>query len=391
MTIYGGRSAPVPSWVPSTTWEWASITGTRWTDTIKDDGTGAAPAVTANDPGVSKTYGAVWDYSGPVYSKARHEFWMFGGGHAGTTINILTKWALGSDTPSVSMVCAPSSEATRRTQAIDNYTTYIANGPYFSDGKPYSPHSYYNNIYLDGADEFLSFAIAGIATSVDGSTMGGTSYNFYTIAGFPRDGSAWRASDYYTDIPNISDTSRGPRVVSADGLSVYYWAATGGLRKWDQPTDTHSLIGGTSAQPPNPGPCCNNGSDVSMHITRDSGGGWVVKTCDLSTGTQTTVTVSGYSIGSGLQCYGVEYIGTDRYVTVWVDSTAYNGSASITTLRVVELEMTSASTATATLKTMTGTAPTKCGSYCGMGYDPAYGVVLLAMDETIPIHCFKVG
>lgn len=382
----------LPLWIPSTAWQWASITGTRWSDYIKDDGTGLAPQVTAGDPGVSKTYGAVWDYSGPCYSKDRHEFWMFGGGHAGTTINILTRWNLNTDSPSVSMACAPSSEATRYAQALTNYTTYLANGPYFSDGKPYSPHSYYNNVFLDGIGEFLSFGIAGIATSVDGSTMGGTTANFLTIAAFPASGSDWRASDYYTDITSDTGADRGPRVVSADGLSVYYWADSGGLRKWRQPTDTHSTIGGTGTKPPNPGPCCNNGSDVSLHVERDSTSGWNVKTCDLSTGTQTTVTVSGYSIGTGLQCYGVEYVAsTDTYITVWVDSTSYNGTASITLILVVELALTSSSAATATLKTMTGTAPTKCGSYCGMGFDPTFGVVLLAMDETTPIHCFKVA
>ncbi|MEY2688332.1 MAG: hypothetical protein RL375_2530, partial [Pseudomonadota bacterium] len=394
----GGRRARgvydgTPAWLPTTAWQWASITGTRWTDYIKDNGTGLAPQVTANDPGVSKTYGAVWDYSGPCYSKARHEFWMFGGGHAGTTINILTRWNLNTDSPSVSMMCAPSSESVRRTQALDNYTTYIANGPCFSDGKPYSPHSYYNNLYLDGVDQFMSFVIDGIATSADGSTMGGVTASFYTIAAFGRNDSTWLPANTYTDVVSSpAGANRGPRPISADGLSVYYWADSGGLRKWHQPTDTHSVIGGTGTKPPNPGPCCNNGSDVSLHIERDSTAGWNVKTCDLSTGTQTTVTVGGYSIGTGLQCYGVEYVSaTDTYITVWVDSTSYNGTASITSILVVELELTSASAATATLKTMTGTAPTKCGSYCGMGYDPTFGVVLLAMDETTPIHCFKVA
>lgn len=387
--VYGGRSG-LPAWVPSTPLAWASIAGTVWSDSIKDNGTGLAPAVTAADPGVEKAYAATWSYSGPCYSKTRHEFWHFGGGHAGTTINILTKWSLGSDSPSVSMACAPSSESTRRVQALDNYATYWANGPFFSDGKPYSPHSYYNNLFLDGVDAFISFGLAGVASSSDGTTMGATAGNFNTLAAFQQGETAWRAPTYYADLPTATGIDRGPRVVSADGLNVYYWADSSGMRKWSSATNTHSIIGGTGTKPPNPGPCCNNGSDTSMHIERDSAAGWNVKTCDLSTGTQTTVTISGYAIGAGLQCYGVEYTGTDKYTTVWVDSTAYNGTASITTLIVVELTVTSASSATAALKTLTGTGPTKCRSYCGMGYDPVYGVVLLAMDASTPVYCFKV-
>ncbi|MEY2688371.1 MAG: hypothetical protein RL375_2569, partial [Pseudomonadota bacterium] len=98
----GGRRARgsfdgTPSWLPATAWEWTSIPGTVWSDYMKADGTGIAPEITAADPGPTRAYTAQWDFGGPCYSKARHEFWMFGGGHAGTTINILTRWNLNTD------------------------------------------------------------------------------------------------------------------------------------------------------------------------------------------------------------------------------------------------------------------------------------------------------
>lgn len=393
--VYAGRPDPAaaPSWVPATAWQWTDVPGTRWDDYIRDDGAGLAPQITALDPGVTKSYSAVWEYSGPTYSVKNHEFWHFGGGHAGTTINILTKISLGN-TPAVAVACQPSTESVRRTQALTNYTTYVANGPYFSDGKPYSPHSYYNNVYLDSTDEFVSFCVAGVATSSDGSTMGGVTADFYDLAAFQRSATTWRAADSLADVAALSGVSRGPRVVSADGSKVYYWAATGGLRVYNRTTNAHAVVGGTDT-PPNdtstPGVSCNDGTDVSLHITRDSGSGWQVKRCNLSTGVQTSVTVSGYALPTGYQCVGVVWSPeASKYIAVWVNSAAYNApSGSVSSTLVTTLTMTGANTATAELKAMTGTGPTGCASYTGIGYD--YGCVLLNIDRRDPVKAIKVA
>jgi hypothetical protein len=179
-------------------------------------------------------------------------------------------------------------------------------------------------------------------------------------------------------------------LVAADGSAIYYWPDGYGLYKYTFSTNAHTAIGGTSARP---GPvACNNGSDVSLHINRGSDSGIIAKLCNLSTGVQTTLTVSGDTLPTGLICYGVEYVASlGKYVSVWINSAAWNTpSATISSIYVVTLTV-SGSAATAAVQTMTGTAPTKAGSYCGMGYDPTYGCVLLHMDRTQLIEAFKVS
>lgn len=382
-----------PSWVVETAWQWTDIPGTRWSDYVKDDGTGIAPQITITDPGPDRTYLSNWSYSGPVYVPSRHEFWMWGGGHSNTTINLLTRYNLGSDSPSIAMLCGPTSEAARRTRCLTNYTSYLALGPYFVDGKPYCPHSYYNNIYLAGLETFISFGLKYIASSEDGVSMSGGAQGYFAVPAFQRDASNWQPAGTYADIPASTDAEGGPRVAGADGVSVYWWHQSGGLRKFNAATNTHSTIGGTGTRPFDPGPCCNNGADVSLHIDRDSGAGWQVKTCDLATGVQSTIAVSGYALPAGYQCFGVAYSAArDRYYAVWVNSAAYNNfGATVGSVLVTELHLTSSTTATAALKTMTGSAPTKCGSYTGLGYDDLYDCLLVAMDSRIPVKAIKVA
>lgn len=388
-----GGPLRLPAWVPTTAWQAVDIPNTTWTSAIRDDGNGIAPQITTLDPGVTRSYLAVWQFSGPTYSPSRHEFWMFGGGHAATTINILTRTNL-DFTPTVNMACAPSTEAIRRQRALTEYQTYLAQGPYFPDGKPYSPHSYSNNIYLPTVDTFVSFALRFIASSGDGVNMSAGAQDYSCIAAFQREATNWRPKNYYTDIPSGGDERGGPRVLSADGSSVFWWHTTGGLRKWNSMTNVHSSIGGTASRPfeTQGSVTCNNGADTSFHIRRDTLPGMQVKTCDLTTGIQTTVTVSGYSVPTGVVAYGVVYVPTtNRYISVWVDSTAWNNAAgTIASFLVVEIELVTATTATATLKTVTGSLPTKCGSITGMGYDPAYGCVVLNMDPSQPIKAIKV-
>lgn len=384
----------VPSWVPATAWQWTDVPGTNWGAAIKMDGTGIAPAVTANDPGPDKNYIGCWAYSGPCYSRKRHEFWMFGGGHADSTINILTKVALNSDSPSVSMPCAPTTEANRRQRCLTEYLTYAAQGPRHVDGKPYSPHAYWNNLYLDASDEFISFALQATASSADGSNMTASPVNFLDVAAFPRDAANWSAVGTLADLPNVAGVGRSARVVSADGTKVYYWADSGGLRVYNRTSNTHSTIGGTATAPSEV--ACNNGADTSLHVVASSASGWQVKTCDLSTGVQTTISVSGDALPTTLSVWGLDYVDSlGAFVVLWVNADAYNGSPgaaanNVTTLLVTTLAVTGSS-AVATNKTMTGTGPTHRTGFRGVAYDPTYNCVLLMPAYDQPIKCFKVS
>lgn len=384
----------VPSWVPATAWHWTDVPNSTWTNHVKNDGTGVAPQITALDPGPNKSYTATWEYSGPVYSRKHHEFWHFGGGHAATTINLLTRINLGKDTPDVTMVSAPTSESDRRAWCFDSAN--LLSTAYFPvDGKPYSPHSYWNNLYSDSRDEFISFGIAGIASSSDGTTMGGGTLSFNDIAGHQRDAAAWRAEDYYLNIPTYIESAyanRGPRLLSADGQSIYYWPDGFGLRRYDFATNSHNNIGGTTLQPSGALTLMPDGTK-SLHVGLDSTAGYGVKLCDLSTGVQTSVTTTGDALPAGLRCYGVEYVATlNKYVAVWVNTASYNApAATISTLVVATIELTGPTTAVAVVKTTTGTGPTVCASYRGMGFDPAFGCLLLAMSPTYPVKALKVA
>lgn len=396
-TNRGGRVTSIPAWVPSAAWVWTDIPGTVWTDYLKSDGSGIAPAITALDPGPSLSYTSTWEYSGPCYSRKNHELWMFGGGHAATTINILTRYNLHQASPNVSVVSQATPEQDRRDRSFGGH---LLDAPYFpTDGKPYSPHSYTNNIYVDGRDEFMGFGVANIATTSDGVTMQAGASSFRDIVAFPRDG-AWRAKGYYPNLPTLMDSAdiiKGPRALSADGNSIYYWGDGYGMYRFTfgQGGATHTFVGGTTSAPS--GMLANNSVDVTLHIVPDSGAGWGVKTCNLATGAQTAITVSGYSIPVGLYCYGVQWVPSiGKYVAMWINADAYNNGANraatnLTTVLLTTLELTSATTATATLVSMTGTAPTKCMSFRGFYYDDTYDCLIVVTAPNKPVQAIKVA
>lgn len=395
-TLRGGRTRYLPGWLPKTAWQWTEIPGTVWADYIRDDGTGLAPKVTALDPGPSKSYLATWEYSGPTYSRKNHEVWMFGGGHAGTTINILTRWNLHKEQPDVEVVSAPTPEAARRSWVFGGKLTTTAYFPV--DGKPYSPHAYWNNMYSDAKDEFISFGIAAIATSSDGSNMSGGTASFRDIAGHPRAGS-WRPAKHYADIPTYSDGSfeyYGPRAMSPDGMTVYYWPEGQGLKKYSFATNTHSNVGGVASMPSTRLAISGDGK-TTLHVAPDSSGGWAVQICDLTTGQRTKVAVGGDTIPTGLQCYGVEWVEPlGAYITLWITGGAYNNEsirtdANVSTLVVAALRLNTTTSATATVKRVNGQGPTKCNSLRGMSYDPSYGCLIVAMSPTKPLMALKVA
>ncbi|MFH7044189.1 hypothetical protein ABT392_18005 [Paucibacter sp. JuS9] len=398
-SLRGGRSRYLPGWLPTTPWRWTEIPGTLWIDAMRSDGQRLAPAITDLDPGPARSYLSTWDYSGPTYSLKNHEIWMFGGGHAATTINMLTRWNLHKEVPSLEVVSMPTPEAMRRAWV---FGSKLATTAYFPDGKPYSPHSYWNTMYVDARDEFVSFGIAGLASSADGISLSGPGFSLRDVAGYPR-GGGWRTPKFYADIPSlggVAQESNTPRALSRDGSTIYYWPHEQGLKKYSFATNTHSHVGGNNAAFPSFRLAISADSKSTIHVGGSSGGsanGWDVEYCDLTNGARNKITVSGYTIPTGLQCYGVEWIEPlGAYLTLWITEGAFNNDSirtdpNISTVVVVTLKLSGTTAATATLKTLTGTPPTKCNSLKGMFFDPAYGCLIVAMSPLKPLLAVKIA
>jgi len=396
----GGRVAFMPNWVPLTAWEWTDIPGTRWLDYIKDDGTGVsgAPAVTVLDPGPARHYAVTWDYSGPCYSRKNHEVWMFGGGHAGTTINILTKYNLHKNLPDVTVVSPPTPEAMRRELALaPNHLTYTSK-VYWPDGKPYVPHSYTNSFYIDTLDEWFQFGLSGIATSTDGFNLSGPGMEALDVVGFPRDGT-YRPQGYWASIPSSgSGVAKGYRALAGDESGIYYWSryGTSGLRKFTFATNSYSFISSviqpelTRPSDEHDGVVFLCGTDVSL--------GWNGKFCNMANGAMTTITFSGPALPSAANyLLDVMWIASKGYyVTVWINSSAVNWDGSnvegnLTTIVVATITPTGANTATIEIKNIAGTPPRRSTVIRGVFFDPTYGCLVFPISYANNIKAVKVA
>lgn len=396
-TAHGRGSPQLPAWVPTTAWEWTPIAGTVWTDYMKADGTGIAPDIrsSAGDPGPTWAYSAQWTYSAPTYSAANHEMYMFGGGHTETTINCLTRWNLSLDSPTVTIV----SDAT----SIANRNAWLNGGAvsqgYELDGKPRSPHSYWNNQFSDSTNEFISFGVSTTATGYP--TASGGSAGSTDIAACSRAGT-WRAEDYYYDVQQTLSTNvRGPRVMSYDGMAIYYWdgadaSDTATMRKWMIGTGSgaHTNVG-TSVIPFYSRQAANSGGTALVLGGADSSAGWQAKFVDLSSGAVTAVTVTG-SIASGLGIWDVTWCEDQGYwLCMWVNTAAANVSSgagvAISSVLIATIEKTGANTATATTRTMSGTAPAQMYPLRGAFYDPTYGCVIVATNHSQALKAIKVA
>lgn len=400
----GMAGGTMPAWYPATAWEWTDVTGTIWNDYVKGDGTGVAPVVTATDPGPDKNYLSQWPFGGPAYSKARHEFWMFGGGHAQTTINAVSRYVLDSDTPFVDMPCVPSTESLRRTEALTpNYSTYAASA-YWSDGKPHSPHSYLSNIYVDALDEFLCFGQSACAGSSDGgATLQGDSTGGSGILTLSRAG-VWQSAGYHTAFPSDVIAYQGNRYLrsmSEDGLKIYYWVGNGfsprtGLNVYDLVAKTHTHIGGANYDDAYRVTEAHSGKVLLCDNTQTSG--WVGRFINLTTGAATAITfnVIGSALPSAAGMFDLMWIPDQGYyLAVWLTGpwAAWpNNAGSITGVYVSKITPTGSNTAdveTLTIAAGDG-APTRGGALRGAYYDPTYECVMCCFGPYTPIKAIKV-
>lgn len=398
-TNRGGRTTYIPGWVPSKTWQWVNVgINSTWTNYVKNDGSGIAPALLPDEPSYLKSYAAQWDYSSPAYSRKHHEIWMFGGGHKATTINLVTKWNLHKDTPDVSVACEATTHAIRKANLLAFANTQGDGKVYFSDGKPYSPHSYTNNQYSDATDEFISFGLGAMMSPGANHDGAGGGWSSNAIPTLQRTGN-WRMDGYYppSKASNEADLNPayGPRFMSADGMTIYYWLdsnAGNGLYKFNLASKKHTTIGG--GLPPRGARHADEGNGRALVLGRaDNGGAWLAKFVNLSTGQLTDITVKGDALPSGMGIYDLAWCpNKGYYVSVWFNSTAmYNSGAAINAITVATITPIDANTASASVKAMTGTGPSRFGAFRGAFYDPTYGCVIVVTHHSEPVKAFKIA
>lgn len=393
-TNRGAIANVVPAWVPTTAWTWDEIPTSTWSDYMKKDGTGVAPAITAFDPGPTREYLAQWEYSGHCYSRKHHEIWFFGGGHAATTINAASRWNLATETPNVSLVCAPSSETVRNDYLqAGNYTN-----AYFSadNDKPVSPHSYWNSIYSDASDEFIQFGIGFAASGYP--TASGEAKSYDDVRALTRTGT-WHTPGTYSNVTRtLADKGHAPRMLSYDGTTIYYWDGSPGsntvdMRKFVIATDTHSTVAASVI--PYYSLQADGGAGTALVMGgADSSNGWQAKFVTLSSGAVASVTVSGDSLPSGQSIVGVEWCADKGYyLCVWVNNSAtgdQRGTVSAITVATITPNY-GANTAVASIKTMTGTGPTRVPEIRTAFYDPAWSAVIFVQYAEVPVLTFKVA
>lgn len=395
-TNRGARTEAIPAWVPATAWQWTSIAGTRWNDVMKPVSSGGVAPSQIGDP-VGSNYDAQWAFGGVAYSRKNHEMWMFGGGHDGTTINALSKWSLGSNSPSVSMVCEPTAVADRLADWALGSVDYMSKAYHTeTNPKPKSPHAYSNHWYLDTVDEFLAFGV----TAFD--EPGGGTYGSFRVAGFPLGGSQWRAEGYWPDTDTTPGTYRCQNQVvfeSHDGTALFYARKNTALFKYTsagvKTTIGSGLGGGVAAYAMRGAAESASRALLGGGYDNSGGTGWRLWFVNLTTGAATPVAVSGAAWPSdftGYQYNSMAWVpALGRYFALITSLTgAYTGS-NINAVRVFEFEPTGASTVTATEKTITGTRPVRFDLMTPMHYDPAYGVLLLGSSPAETLFAIKVA
>lgn len=382
-TKYGGVQVSVPTWVSgiTTPWTLTSIAGTRWEDVMKSDGTGIA-AVSSADPVQSYEYYRQWDFSSPAWSPKNHEFWMIGGGHNATSLNTLTRFNLGKDSPDVTIVSAQTAQATRISD-YDNASLYDSLGGYHSDNKPKSPHSYQNNNYFDDIDEFVMVRLAAVdhlITDIAG---------YPDIAGFARGASEWRAPKYWPDVP--ADGASGIAQLcfpSFDRASVYYAAENGGaLRKLVGATKALTSLGGYLNWTAN-AYGADNGAGKALVLGGGFAGAFQARFINLSNGAETAVSTTGASWPSGYNYRGLAWCPP---LSAWVAVAISGTSTNVTGAKFFKLTETGATTLDAVEVAVSGTVPASTPAVRGLYWDNDYSVLLWVAGYADTIKAMKVS
>lgn len=390
-------SGALPTWIPATAWQWTDIPNTQYTAHMKNDGTGIAPVppgeVTGGTISTTNNYNKMSSFGGPAYSRKNHELWLFGGGHAATTLNALCRWNLNKNTPDMTFINAATPQATK--QSIWNQAAYDASGGYWPDGKPISPHCYMNNFYFDEIDEFGVLSLSNVChPSVDVTVFG-------VVPGYARNGSAWRAAGYWANMPfTNAQYDNGNAADSAvfmnwAGTELHYHNDKGGAQGWRKltaSTRAHTTYG---SQPFNwnrfaKGAARHDQAQALIVGGNDPGGGYQCRLLNMTTGAHVAQTVIGFTAPTG-NCHDVAWISSGGYWVVWY-AFPEDDNINLTMNVLVKLEISGTNQLTATQLTPSGTAHISSGGYArGMYYDDFFDCLIFAGGVNENLKAIKIN
>jgi hypothetical protein len=393
-TNRGARAVALPSWVPTTAWQWTSIAGTRWNDVMKPTASGGVAPSQAGDP-VGSSYDAQWAYGGIAYSRKNHEMWMFGGGHDGTTINALSKWRLGTSSPGVDMVCAPTAVA-------DRLADWALGGPDYqskayqseTSPKPKSSHAYANNRYFDDVDEFVSLGLAAI------DEPGGGMFGSFKVAGFPRGGTQWRADGYWPELDTSVGTygTQNQLVFESHNRTAIYYARKGtSLFKFSSAgvkTTIGGVTGGVNAYTMKGVAESPTRALIGGGIENNAGTGWRLWLISLTTGAATPITVTGAwpSDAANYQYHNIVWVPSlGKYFALLCSLGESYSGPNINGIKVFSLTPAGPSAMNSAEVTLTGAPPVRIDLGSCMEYDPAFGVLLIAASPGENLFALKIS
>jgi hypothetical protein len=391
-----------PTWVNDLVpWTWTNIPSSTFSDYMKNDGTGIAPAhgapVHVND---NAQYRHLWADSGPVYSASNHELYLWGGGHSGTSSNILVRWNLNQNSPDMEVCVQPTPRATRAAEVDQqnqpndvppNSTYQDANGGYYSDGNPYAFHSFMSVNFLDATDDLMTTVMAFGNSAVKGGIT------WFPAPGWHRGDATWRADGYWPDWPpqlkidgNAADQCITFMSYARD--AVYTMGGTGRpMMKLDATTRTYTAIGGG-------------------HSFTNSSVGFVEPTntkallVNLATGVETPLTETGDGYPQPGEVYpsnseGVFYRTRDcdyvevlgGWVGVYVDGQITNTSTTKNIRYFLFTEVDSTTVLSTEITTlMLGTPPGSGNARTYIYYDPEWEVLIHHDGFSRPLKAIKL-
>jgi hypothetical protein len=373
----------VPTWVPAAPWQWKEIPGTRFSDYVKNDGSGIAPPHGASiDRGDHAEYFHIYADGGPVYSAKNHELYLIGGGHAATSNNILVRWRLHKDAPDMDVAAKPTPRDVRAAEVNTPAYRDLKNG-FYSDGKPIAFHAYHNVQYLDAIDELVVTALM----ATNSSKFGSGSPSYLVGAGWSRS-SGWRPKKYWPDTPREPINSDPIAAVFQSPASdaIYSMRGAGPLRKLDGRTRQWSIIGPnlTGATYDNKGAIDPNTGKALLLGNTNRKGTYGARFIDTVAGGETPVAVTGAPY-SGKHITDVAWV---ELLGGWV--AFYAGIYKLTQWQLILFKHTDEKTVNAVDITPPG-APTELTQRTGMFYDPGYRCLIFSGSYKSNLRVIKVA
>ena len=384
LTLTDTAAASLPSWVPQNAWVWTDVPGTTFSNYMKEDGSGIAPASTA-DPFGSFQYNQEWGgYGGPCYSAKHHQFYLFGGGHAQTTLNALIRWNIGKNSPDMDLAAPPTLQSLRMSEyGTANYGNGRA---YWSDGKPYCAHSYRMDQFVDAIDEWLQLGL-----TFANQPPGTNTYSNNATVGWSFASGTYRAAGYWPNV--LSNIAQGIVFTTLDGAYVYY-TVSGTTYRLNTATRAMATVGSVPTIDPNNRRAAHDGSNLALvlagELDRGSAGPLYL---NLTTGALTSCTITG-DVPPSDGCFEVAWCPPKGYyLASFVPAAALQPptvSGTLSSVNIYAITPTGPSTATSVLKTVTGTPPDQISGCRGMAWDNGLGCLVFCWAWNRNIKAIKV-